>query len=69
MTSSSPETDAAASTPAILHRSSAHDRAVLALSLLQQRPHTDATLELAVMALRGADIDELVTADAQMGGE
>lgn len=43
-------------------------RALLALSILQHREATEANLELAVMALRGADISDLAAADAQMAG-
>jgi hypothetical protein len=42
------------------------ERAALALSILNHRPATDANLELAVMALRGADITTLLAADQQM---
>lgn len=40
-----------------------HARANLALSLLQQREHTEHTIDLAVMALRGADLEQLIQAD------
>lgn len=45
-----------------------HARAQMALAILQQREHTENNLELAVLALRGADIFALVAADAQMSG-
>lgn len=35
-------------------------RVNLALSLLQQRPANEQTVELAVMALRGATVEQLV---------
>lgn len=43
-------------------------RIALTLSLIQQRPATEHTCELCVMALRGADIATLAAADAQMAG-
>lgn len=47
---------------------SAHECAALALSILNQRPHTTENIELAVMALRGASVDTLAAADRQMAG-
>lgn len=45
-----------------------HACAVTAISLLNHRQHTWQTIELAVMALRGASLDALLAADRQMTG-
>lgn len=44
------------------------ERIALALSILNHRPAVGSTIELAAMALRGADIATLMAADAQMRG-